>query len=181
MNPTGFDLILDWARDFLGAPLPNTGEAAFTVASAFWNSGPGGVTASIDMNRGASWVIPAQETDPLLTHEQGHFDLTALAVRDFLTQAGSDPATTWQSFFGPPPGNTGRVSVMNLLYDASSNHSQNQVNQDLWTMKFRDLKMRPDGTFAELERWAMTLASPAIRARAAALRTRGPLTGGGRR
>jgi hypothetical protein len=172
MNPPGFDRILNWATDFLGTPDPQSGEDAFTQTRTFWRSDGVHVTATIDIDRNASWVVPGQQTDNLLRHEQGHYDITALAVRDFVNRASAaDPESAWDDLFGPGPlHNTGRCGAMQVLYDSAmgigTNGSRNAANQTLWTMKLKNLKSRPDGGFAELERWAsMMVTLPAVEKR----------------
>jgi hypothetical protein len=160
MNPTGFDRVLQWS-DFAGSPDPSVlDEDAYAETDFSFQANQTAVTGAIDINRSRSWVRPGQMTDSLLLHEQGHYDIDALALRDFVNQAkvsdNKGQNALWASFFGPD-GRSGRSVALENLYDSSTNHSQNRARQDQWIKKIRELKRRTDGTFAELERWALTI------------------------
>jgi len=117
------------------------------------------------MNPAVSWVYdwvldPKKigatqgEVTALLVHEQGHFDLSALAMREFLNEAQgltNDQADAlWKSF-------QTRLDDLNKLYDSSTQHSQNQANQDLWVQEIKNLKSSQNGTFTALYQWAQNL------------------------
>jgi hypothetical protein len=167
VNPPNFNYQVSFSKDYTVKPTPQgfkTGISAFTQASTFWQSdGKGNVTIpTLTVDKSQSWVydwvfqpkkIGATPTTVanLLAHEQVHFDLTALAVREFMSQAQGlkDPQVKklWGEFMT-------RLHTLDDLYESSTQKGVNLANQNLWVQQINTLKSRADGTFTALEQWA---------------------------
>jgi hypothetical protein len=178
VNPPNFNYQVSFRTDYQVRRTPpgfTSGISAWTHVKTRWQSdGRGGVTVTLDIDRRGSWVLDwvfnpqsigqtAGDVAALLAHEQVHFDLSALAVREFLNQAqgrtGAQQQALWASFYGP----SGRVQRLDNLYEANTQLGLNRANQDRWVQQIGMLKSRPDGTFTQLEQWAQGLRSPAVR------------------
>lgn len=113
-----------------------------------------GVRAGIVVNRSQSWVVRGGQNADLLRHEQGHFDITALGMRE---EANRVSALT---------GRSGRditrqvdairreinrkIAAANRRYDTRTNHSDNRTAQRTWLASIRRAKSRPEGTIDSL-------------------------------
>jgi hypothetical protein len=159
-NPPNFDHALDFNTDFLGAPDASSSFSAVTAVSTPWSSDSNGnVTVSLDVDRQASWVKAGSKTDAtLLQHEQGHFDIAALAVRQVYNDPTVANASSILGFRDSTGDHAGRIEALQNLYDQEVNHGLNQDMQNKWNAELAQLKSRPDGSFDELERFANSLA-----------------------
>ncbi len=164
MTMTGFNHSVTW-REFRTVPTRQgrVSEDAYIKANkrvSYDFSGSGrsyrvtGVTAEIVVNRSQSWVVRGGQNADLLRHEQGHFDITALGMRE---EANRIAALT---------GRNGRdltrqanairreinrkIAAANRRYDARTNHSSNRAAQQRWSASIRNAKSRPDGTINSL-------------------------------
>ena len=106
------------------------------------------------MNRSQSWVVRGGQNADLLRHQQGHFDITALGMRE---EANRVSALT---------GRSGRditrqvdairreinrkIAAANRRYDARTNHSRNTTQQQRWSASIRNAKSRPAATLDNL-------------------------------
>ena len=164
MTMTGFNHSVTWRafREVRSRP-GRVSEDAFIKADKrvrFDFSGSRGsysVTASragIVVNRSQSWVVRGGQNADLLIHEQGHFDITALGMRE---EANRVSAVTGRS-----GGDIRRqvnairrevnrkIAAVNRRYDARTNHGANRTAQRTWLASIRRAKSRPDGTIDNL-------------------------------
>ena len=109
------------------------------------------------MNRSQSWVVRGGQNADLLRHQQGHFDITALGMRE---EANRVSALT---------GRSGRditrqvdairreinrkIAAANRRYDTRTNHSDSRTAQQRWSASIRSAKLRPDGNIDNLPGW----------------------------
>ena len=99
MSITGDTLMLTWS-DFRGVVPARANRSAFTSATFDVKTPFGfrvlrkghrtvqtdfkltGITVAVGLDRDQMWSLQASRSDALLKHEQGHYDLTALLMRD---------------------------------------------------------------------------------------------------
>jgi len=112
------------------------------------------VAARIWVDQAESWVVQGSETDALLAHEQGHFDITALGLReeanlvDALTGRGAADIQRQRRRIRRRMQR--RINEANQRYDARTEHSRNAAVQRRWLRSIATLKGRDDGTIDEL-------------------------------
>jgi predicted secreted Zn-dependent protease len=100
------------------------------------------------MDRAGSWVVRGSETADLLTHEQGHFDITALGARDFLNDvlalSGSSAADLQSQIDSAQSSNQSTIDSVNSMYDVDPNcgtsHGTNAANQQQWNLRINNAK-----------------------------------------
>jgi hypothetical protein len=113
-----------------------------------------GVRAGIVVNRSRSWVVRGAQTAELLRHEQGHFDITALGMREEANRIGALTGRNGRDL--TRQANTIRreinrkIASANRRYDARTNHSANTAAQRTWLASIRRAKSRADGTIDSL-------------------------------
>ena len=98
MNPANFTYSIAWTDFTEKDTSPSPPREAFTTADAKTPSSikftkdsnskfivdPSKFNVSLTMNVTNSWVVNGKQTNALLNHEQGHYNLTALSARDML-------------------------------------------------------------------------------------------------
>jgi predicted secreted Zn-dependent protease len=112
------------------------------------------VNTTISVSRQRSWVLNDRKTDWLLNHEQGHFDITALGMRDLYNQLISlsapsvaelnSQASQMQSAI------QSRIDDTNRTYDSQTNHGSNTAEQARWTSRIQAAKTSSSGTLQNL-------------------------------
>ena len=121
----GHDLTLDW-RDFQGTVPANraAGEDAYTEARFDFaydyeydteqktqGYRVNHVYVRVTLERDRMWSVQQSQTDKLLRHEQGHYDIVALLARDLF-----DELTGWES--GARPRRFRRETDLKRTVDA---------------------------------------------------------------
>ena len=163
MAMTGFAYTVVW-RDFT-ARVPSSagaGAAAF-VSTSFaintpWNYVSNGgvrvykivsVACSVSLNRARMWARTTGRTDALLRHEQGHFDISALLIR----QADQEMTALLPNRYDSEEEindamSAVRTPLLNLIaqlqssatvdgsYDVSTNHGLDTGTQSQWNRAF---------------------------------------------
>jgi hypothetical protein len=136
------DRVLTWA-DFRGKPDASSSFAALTswnlrinMKSKTTNGGPATMEALeivLAFNPEKSWVKPGKTVDPLLKHEQGHFDIGRLCLLEMLTILKSIPP---KDQVNQLPAIYQRLMLyyeaMGNRYDQETNHSLNRSKQEEW-------------------------------------------------
>jgi len=99
-----------------------------------------------------SWVLKGAETDYLLNHEQGHFDITEIYARKFREELEAYQMVSVERFAKENLGdkvNAIYTRIMNEMfahqnrYDEETNHSINSAKQAVWdSMIESDLSKR---------------------------------------
>ena len=139
---------LSW-DDFKAEPDRGSSHDAYT----FWNityniNGISfkGDTAKIDkfsvtlqLDEKFSWTKPEKQTNSLLKHEQGHFDIGLICQREIIRQLSSavflkaDFQNKIQTIFSSV---LEKYHLLGLKYDEETDHSKNQAAQDSWNIFF---------------------------------------------
>lgn len=94
---TGFPRTLKWSDFPVRTTSPSPPMEAQTGSSYSWTSGTlklvageyrfHGAKATVSLSHASTWAIPsARSSADLLTHEQGHYDITGLVARDFISK-----------------------------------------------------------------------------------------------
>lgn len=172
MAMTGFSYSLTW-NDF-GNPVPRTADAgtfAFVKtnfsANAAWSYDViegarvykvDSATAAVSVNRTGMWARATGRTDALLRHEQGHYDISALLVRQAEQEHTALIGTTYSSQEQVMDAINGvRTPLFNLIvqlqssaggdgtYDVSTNHGLNKSAQAQWNRAFAACRAAPTG------------------------------------
>jgi hypothetical protein len=140
---------LEW-KDFTGEPDLQSGRWASTYTHVYYRYNVRSLrldTAFIDLRswpvlERRSWVIRDRESDELLTHEQGHYDLAIYLALKFRKQ--TDTMTFHLADFRSKIDSTFKslheaVTKMELLYDEETNHMLNREAQLRWNKKLDEL------------------------------------------
>jgi hypothetical protein len=165
-DPPFFNHQVDFSTEYTIRPTPPAfrgGTSAVTTVSWNWQSdGRGGITVSLAVDRANSWVLDwvfnpqafgftANDAARLHAHEQIHFDLAALALREFQTKATGQPQDKVQAL---AKDLLGRIQPLDNVYEKSTGTLFTSPVQDLWTNQIAALKRNPNGTFSQLWQWA---------------------------
>ena len=113
-----------------------------------------GVRAGIVVDRSRSWVVRGGQNADLLRHEQGHFDITALGMREEASRIGALTGRNGRDLTRQATAirreMNRKIAAANRRYDARTNHSGNRTAQQRWSASIRNAKSRPDGTLDNL-------------------------------
>jgi predicted secreted Zn-dependent protease len=165
MAVTGFDHRVTW-EDFTERDSRPAGEtedafckARFRESWGFASDGRNAtinsVNVSIAMDSRESWVVTSAESDELLRHEQGHFDITALGARDVHRQLDGMSRRTERELraaVAELKRNTQReIDRLNELYDDQTGHGSNRSAQVRWNNRILSATNDPNGTLASIE------------------------------
>lgn len=172
MAISGFVYSLRW-RDFSG-PVPRSTDAGTFAyvktnfsANAAWSFDVIGgarvykvdsATAAVSVNRQGMWARASGRTDALLRHEQGHFDISALLVRQAEQEHMALIGNTYSSQQEVMDAINGvRMPLFNLItqlqsntsgdgtYDVSTNHGMDSTSQSKWNRAFTACRADPAG------------------------------------
>jgi predicted secreted Zn-dependent protease len=157
-----FQYRISWANDFTRVDSVPDGsdESAFTQArfrgrfsfvrqaDGTWIVRSANSVVSLSMDGVASWVERGSETADLLTHEQGHFDITALGARDFRNDAvalsGSSANDLQSQIDSARSSNQSTIDSVNSMYDEDPNcgtsHGTNAANQQQWNLRINNAR-----------------------------------------
>lgn len=100
------------------------------------------------------WVVVTRKTDELLKHEQGHYDIMAIAARvlyNRLLTLRENSVSDLQNYMNDIRENF-RTNVRDVdsRYDTQTNHGINTSVQQTWDRQIATLKVNPNGTLADL-------------------------------
>lgn len=161
---TGFNHAVAWNEFRRVANRPgNASEDAFiaAVTNVDYDFEGGGrewavtdVRASVAVNPAPSWVVQSQQTASLLAHEQGHFDITALGLREEANRTAEITGTSRRDIRRQRnqlhEGIQRRINQANRRYDTLTNHGRNAAVQRRWEQSISAAKGRDDGTLDDL-------------------------------
>lgn len=148
INGVNKNRLLTW-DDFTGKPDKSSSHAANT----YWNlnysfqriSFKGdtakvtGFSVKLELNENLSWVKQEKQTNNLLKHEQGHFDIGLICQLEIIKQFNStvffktDFQNKIQTIFTAA---LDKYSQIGIKYDEETDHSKNQASQDNWNVFF---------------------------------------------
>ena len=165
MPLNNFDYQLSWS-DFSALPRrpagveedaqihPEMGFSNFKLVS----KGRGVTVADVDIDitlvRSDCWSVEKAQSDNLLKHEQGHYDILALSAREFyktvrtLTAKSSHELQRQVTSLGNRMAR--RVKTIDEVYDTESKHSRDTANQQSWLKKIAIEKQKADGNIDNL-------------------------------
>jgi len=104
----------------------------------------GKVTFKVIVKRAESWIVGGQKSDPLLAHEQGHYDIVGLFYRDLMTglrnlrtNSVADLGSETNRLMGEYDQ---LADAMSDKYDSSqeTNHGINTARQQDWEKQIQD-------------------------------------------
>jgi hypothetical protein len=123
-------------------PIPNTHPPQYRLQDS--------LIVTISFNKSKSYVYQwvfnqsQQAQDDLLTHEQGHYNITALVARDYfidVMQLKSQQFTTAQNGLNAvknvSTGSLDLIQKIDDLYDADTSNGQNAKGQTEWNGYFQ--------------------------------------------
>ena len=112
------------------------------------------VNVNIRVVRAQSWVVRSAQTNRLLQHEQGHYDIQALGAREQHNRMLnlSEPALReLEAHVRELNAEIQRkVDDTNARYDRETNHSTNRTQQNSWDNRIANAKASPAGTLDNL-------------------------------
>ena len=136
--------LLKWS-DFSGEPDKNSPHDANTywkINYSFKGASTKGDTAKINslsiiltLDENLSWIKDEKQTDVLLKHEQGHFDIGLICQREIINKLNStvflksDFQQKLQNIFSSI---LEKYRLLGLKYDEETDHSKNQPAQEKW-------------------------------------------------
>jgi hypothetical protein len=160
---------VNFSTDYKGQPptAPTTLKSfAWTNPLPYFQSdGKGGGTVTLGIDVSHSWVRPQVSTwnqsdrEQLREHEQVHYDLAVLAVREFVSLApgiyrahpdhGYAQKAKWDELL------KSRFGKLDKLYERTTGESWTNGNQKKWTDEI-DILINNDSNdpFSALEQWA---------------------------
>lgn len=140
--------LLTWS-DFKGEPDNNSPHDALTL----WNINYGlqnitlkgdtikigSFLVTLSLEGTKSWIKPQKQTDLLLKHEQGHFDIGLICQREIIRQVNS--AVFFKEGFQEKiqtvfSSTLNKYFALSEQYDKETDHSRNQQFQDTWNAFF---------------------------------------------
>ena len=165
MGLIGFNYSIPWSK-FRKVKTRPPGKIGDAETVSVYNSrnirlarkGNGVVVVSADViisiNAHKSWVVTRQMNNYLLNHEQGHYDITALAAgefyREILKLIATDPKRLNDGMKKLNAALQQKIDSTNLRYDAQTNHSRNTQLQQTWDQRIAAEKQKPGGSIVNL-------------------------------
>jgi hypothetical protein len=171
LNPPNFTYHLSFGKDYTIRSTPKNYRSGRTAMTGTYMTyaGPdtnGNFTISFSSSKASSWVYDwvfdpakfhrtATAVTQLLEHEQGHYDISALVAREFLSEAqglsASQALALWNNI------RARNHSLQVFRYDTTTKHGVDPITQARWSAEIASLKGSQTGTFTALEQWARTL------------------------
>ncbi|MEO6588392.1 MAG: DUF922 domain-containing protein [Pyrinomonadaceae bacterium] len=165
MSLHGFKHTLSWSHDFTerSAPPPDKDDLiAFTVAPAetfggmairydsdseLYSFKHSKVKVKIKMDKSNSWVLKNSKTDKLKKHEQVHYNISALAGRDFERDLKNLTAATPEELVSKRDALNAQmqklVDDINKEYDNTilwgTDHGRTEMHQGFWELHINKL------------------------------------------
>ena len=105
-------------------------------------------------NRGQSWVVQGHATARLLKHEQGHFDVSALGMREehdrTRSLTGTSASDLESKYEVIRTEVNGKIRTANRRYDTQTRHSLDTAAQNRWNASIAAAKSSSTGTIDDL-------------------------------
>ena len=113
------------------------------------------VTVNIIIVSAHTWALRSQITNvDLLAHEQGHYNITALAAREYYEELLVITAPTQNRFIELTRSLRDRlqqqINRVNINYDTQTNHYLNRAAQQTWDRNIAAAKANPRGRLVDL-------------------------------
>jgi len=165
MSLTGFSHNLQW-REFKEVRQPpanvsEDAEIAITFNPRYSFNSPANqdcrvttVNTTITLNQSGSWVVKGQQSDRLLSHELGNYDITALGAREVHNRISeitvgccSDIQAEAQRIQQEVQD---QINLINFRYDRQTHHGENSIVQTRWDNSIRSAKQSSNGILDNL-------------------------------
>lgn len=165
MGLEGFNTTLTWSG-FVKRKSPPAGVDADAETVSWYKTGTiqfgakgkavvvKSVDVKISLKGKESWVVEGKLKTELLKHEQGHYDITALAAREyynkFFTLAATDAQDLQEKIdkLGQAIGT--KLDNAHIRYDEQTAHSQAKALQEKWNKALATEKKKQDGSLDNL-------------------------------
>jgi len=109
---------------------------------------------AVRLNARQSWAVDGKLTDDLLTHEQGHYNITALGAREFYTALlklkAKDPKSLGDAIQDLNDKWEKKIDTLNKRYDEKTDHSKVKAEQEKWNKAIAAEKQKADGSLDNL-------------------------------
>lgn len=139
---------LKWS-DFSGKPDKSSGHYAYTWWNINYRTGQAemkgdsiyfpNLVITLILDPDKSWRLKDKETDDLLKHEQGHFDVGILCMNELLEKMKGPFARGGQSGYQIVFNQTlAKYTQMGAKYDYETQHSRNKEEQKKWNEFFEE-------------------------------------------
>ena len=98
-----------------------------------------GLSVKLELDAGQSWIRPGKETTNLLKHEQGHFDVGLICLKEMIEKLNNtlfykqDISAKVQNLFYEI---LNKHMLMNKQYDKETDHSKKKEEQEKWNLFF---------------------------------------------
>ncbi|WP_455210790.1 DUF922 domain-containing protein [Kaarinaea lacus] len=113
-----------------------------------------GVKASLRVDHNKSWVLKGKKGVYLRHHEQGHYDITAIGMREMYNMILALVKTRCEEINQEAHRIQHNMQQLidntRLRYHHQTNHGSNLNVQKAWEAQIRSVKLRSDGVLAEL-------------------------------
>ncbi|NTS43886.1 DUF922 domain-containing protein [Flavisolibacter sp. BT320] len=161
----GFDHLITWSEFSHQKTKPGGSDAdgytkAASKMSYAYGRGEGNAIVvktadvTITMDTKQSWVVESKKTGELLQHEQGHYDITALGVREMyqslLTAKARSTKALDDKIKKLQEAVQRKINATNSRYDEQTDHSQKKAEQEKWNKAISAEKQKPDGILDNL-------------------------------
>ena len=112
------------------------------------------LTITIRVVKADSWVVNGTQSNDLLNHEQGHYDILAISAREFYAALKKLSAATTHALQTElsklQEEALKKVTRVDARYDIQTKHSLDKVAQNEWNKKIAAEKQKPDGSIDNL-------------------------------
>jgi len=166
MTMTGFDHRVRWdeftSRDTRPAGIHEDAQIRTrTVSGGFQSHQPRGencrvtnVSIGLSVERSQTWVIDGRQSDALLRHEQGHYDIVALGTREMHDRVLAITAPRCADINGIAQRIQreiqAAIDAFDARYDTRTAHGTDAAVQQTWDTRIRTAKQSASGTLADL-------------------------------
>lgn len=113
-----------------------------------------GIKASIQVDHKHSWVVKGKKGIYLRHHEQGHYDIVAIGMREMYDQIMALIKTRCEDI--NQEARRIQQQVQQLMdstrqrYASQTQHGANRAVQQAWEAQIKSTKLRDDGVLADL-------------------------------
>jgi hypothetical protein len=166
MPLNNFDYQLSWS-DFSALPRrpagvnedaqihPEMGFSNFKLASKGRAVTIADVDIDITLVRSDCWSVEKAQSEGLLKHEQGHYDILALSAREFYKSVKSLTAKSshelQRQVTALADRMARRVKTIDETYDTETKHNRDTTSQQSWLKKIAVEKQKADGSIDNLK------------------------------
>ena len=164
MGLEGTDTAIQWSN-FNRLEQPPVGKdydaetaSQFSLEYLLVRKGNAVVVKSADVkvfiNTDNSWAVIGKRNDYLLKHEQGHYDITAIAAKEFysglMELTAKDKNALQEKIRRLNHRLQKKIDNSNILYDEQTDHSRNKSAQGKWNKALETEKRKAGSSLDNL-------------------------------